>query len=455
MICECALRGLCESRRTILCEKHGVTKGVREQEICNGTSGLPDRDVAAWIGKWEQRDADSIVLERTPKTTRSIRSNGPPPTFDCDHRSELPLIGEALADVCGRLGISLGADGSALCDLCSGRGKPFAVYGCDLHGACSMGRKHSKLKKTCATCEDCTSTNRWLATRISPTGILGTEDTIQRNLATIRAEKAERFYSSRPVTATPFNRQEVKHLLYHFHPITVSRAAWMRHVEWLRDVRHDFNGRFIIGVTTKGGADDPWEYVSPDEIADLVGGEVEIVTGENSRILGEGVTFLKMLEKIRTTDPNHVFFYGHTKGVMRDAEQHGEQPHWWAEVMFDVVFRRQHLAMSALERSAICGAFRMPGGYPIGRPGVGPYWFFSGTMFAARCADVFTRNWNHLPQHYGCVEQWPRMLFRIAESECLFFDNVNNLYDRSYWESQVWPAYRAWKEQADGVAVTA
>lgn len=450
MSCECQLKGLCDARKTIRCEKHGgIIKGSREQQICNGTSGLPDEKVAAWFAKWEHRDADEILAERRPPTIPrggNSRPPGPPPTFDCTHRSLTPLTGEPLAAICKAAGITQDNEGHPLCDLCGGgKGKPFDVWGCDLHGHCTISRKHSRVGKSCVACKDCTGTTVWMQGRAIQTAELTSDEKRQRNLAMLQAEKVNQYYSSRQITATPFDGEPVRHILYHFHPITVSQAQWMRHIEWLREVRGNFNGRFIVGVTTKGDHNDEWDYVHPDEIANMLGGDVEIVTGKNSRILGEGVTFLQMLEKIRTNDPQHVFYYGHTKGVMRDPSL-GASPHWWAEVMFNVMFRRPELSVSALERSAICGAFRMPGGYPVGSPGVGPYWFFSGTMFAARCADVFSRNWNHVPLHYGCVEQWPRTLFRITESECLFFDNVNNLYDQGYWESQVWPAYHQWQE---------
>lgn len=51
----------------------------------------------------------------------------------CEHRGELLRIGT--------------------CNLCSGRGQPFEVYDCDLHGECSLNRKHSKVR-SCLACPD-------------------------------------------------------------------------------------------------------------------------------------------------------------------------------------------------------------------------------------------------------------------------------------------------------------
>jgi hypothetical protein len=90
----------------------------------------------------------------------------------------------------------------------------------------------------------------------------------------------------------------------------------------------------------------------------------------------------------------------------------------------------------------------MPGGYKDGGPGIGSNWFYSGTFFAIRLADAFGRNWDKIPTHYGCVEQWPRLNFdRATQSACLFFDNVTNLYDEQYWINTVTPAFEQWKQE--------
>lgn len=39
------------------------------------------------------------------------------------------------------------------CDLCGIKGQQFEVFACNLHGECSAGRKHSKVK-SCLTCQD-------------------------------------------------------------------------------------------------------------------------------------------------------------------------------------------------------------------------------------------------------------------------------------------------------------
>jgi hypothetical protein len=116
--------------------------------------------------------------------------------------------------------------------------------------------------------------------------------------------------------------------------------------------------------------------------------------------------------------------------------------------MFETVFRNHAGVVAALDTNGVCGSFRMPGGYRDGGPGIGSNWFYSGTFFGIRLVDAFRRNWEYMPTHYGCVEQWPRLNFeRDTQAACLFFDNVTNLYDEAYWKNEVTPAFEQWKRE--------
>lgn len=253
-----------------------------------------------------------------------------------------------------------------------------------------------------------------------------------------------------PLIGVPIDREKlVAHILYHFMPLDCEgEAIWRRHVRWLRQIRHHFNGRFIVGIVTESGHDRNGHHFMPPEcvIESLAGLGAEFVVVKNNPVLGEGVTFPKMLDLIKTDDPNEVFFYGHTKGVTRASQTLDQPPHLWAEAMFDTMFRNQDAVVDQLDEHGICGPFKMPGGFKIGRPGIGPHWFYSGTFFAARSVDVFRRAWRKLTKHYGCVEQWPRLMFdRDYESACIFEDNVHNLYDVAYWQKEITPRYNKWK----------
>jgi hypothetical protein len=42
---------------------------------------------------------------------------------------------------------------SGTCNLCGLKGQPFEIFGCDLHGECSLRKRHSGVKG-CAACAD-------------------------------------------------------------------------------------------------------------------------------------------------------------------------------------------------------------------------------------------------------------------------------------------------------------
>lgn len=259
----------------------------------------------------------------------------------------------------------------------------------------------------------------------------------------------------------PIDRTKLQsHIMYHIMPLSgETEWVWRRHCDWLREVRANYNGRLIVGVVIPG-EQDAWQYCPPEAVYEALAGlDAEFITAPNDtgsrknrkharQGKGEGVLFPQMLKKLQTSDPNHVAFYGHAKGVTRPQTPLGSAIHLWAEAMFETVFRNHNAAVDTLDNHGICGSFRMPGGYRDGGPGIGSNWFYSGTFFAMRLADVFSRKWEYLPTHYGCVEQWPRLNFdKNTQAACLFFDNVTNLYDESYWCNEVTPAFEKWKQE--------
>ena len=251
-----------------------------------------------------------------------------------------------------------------------------------------------------------------------------------------------------PLVEVPINKNRlVTHIVYFVMPLAgVSKQLWRRQVGWIRDVRHEFNGRLLVGIATPNEADKiEREYVHSDIVKQsFVGLDAEFFIEKNDETIGEGVLFLKMLEAIETRDPDEVFFYGHSKGVTKPTKR---APQIWAEASFTTLFRNRDAVVSALDIAGVVGPFLMPGGYPEKMPGVGPNWFFSGTFFAARSVDVFRRNWRELSRCYGCVELWPGENFERHEVACVFFDDVAGLYDEDYWDDVVTPAFERWKRE--------
>lgn len=264
-----------------------------------------------------------------------------------------------------------------------------------------------------------------------------------------------------PLIGKPIDRERLQsHIMYHIMPIAGDTEwVWRRHCKWLREVRHLYNGRLIVGIVTAGSGD-AWSYFPPEVVkAELQGLGAEFVEAPNDtgnarnrkkvrQGIGEGVLFPLMLGMLNTADPDQIAFYGHCKGVTRPGAAADSAVNLWAEAMFETLFRNQEAAVAALDTNGVCGSFRMRGGYREGTPGIGSFWFYSGTFFAFRLVDAFKRNWSRMPAHYGCVEQWPRLNFdQSTQAACLFFDNVTNLYDERYWQTTITPAFEKWKSE--------
>lgn len=228
-------------------------------------------------------------------------------------------------------------------------------------------------------------------------------------------------------------------------PLLAGEHIWRRHVEWLRSIRHEFNGRLIVGIVTQSKYDQPFnDVVTVQEAFAGMNAEFVVVvndsrSGSSKRSgIGEGCTFLKMLERLQTNDPNEVIFYGHAKGVTHHDKPIAAAPHIWSEACFETLFRNRLNVVASLDRAGVTGPFR--------RDQRNKY--FSGAFFAFRSVDVFRRNWNKLQPIYGCVERWPDNLFDIySEGDCVFGDHAGSLYDEKEWP-EITQRLAEWKSES-------
>jgi hypothetical protein len=180
------------------------------------------------------------------------------------------------------------------------------------------------------------------------------------------------------------DRQKVvTHILYHVMPLAgESEWIWRQHVQWLREVRPQFNGRLIVGIVTPGPGE-PRGYSPLSEVqAAFDGMDAEFVVAQNDytkgkqKGRGEGVTFPQMLAKINTTDPNQVFFYGHTKCVTRPEEKPAAAVHRWTRTIFDTTFRNRQNVIDELDERAVVGSCRVR----ASKTNRVAKWFYGGTF---------------------------------------------------------------------------
>lgn len=119
-------------------EEFGFTPNEHELRIYNGRDPHDETKVYslstpidAYRRAWTLRKNGGVI---TPVEQTSQQVSVTSDKLPCTHRqSSVARIGT--------------------CDLCSLKGQPFDVYACDLHGECSLSRKHSKMR-SCVNCND-------------------------------------------------------------------------------------------------------------------------------------------------------------------------------------------------------------------------------------------------------------------------------------------------------------
>lgn len=423
--CECPLAGYCQ--------RHGIRKTKREHEWCQGGADMSPAKRAAFIKKWEGGAAGAIAGTKTCVGCGAKKSK----TYN-------------------------GKPGTELKRLLSWFGQ-YATTGC----GCV---KHANVmdQRGCDWCEQNIETIvGWLKEEASQRSVLGfsldrvpgfeigahalVQQAIKKARELAIHERMSRT-SNPALLGFPIEPyRSTSHIIYHVMPLAgPSEWIWRQHVQWLREVRPQFNGRLVVGIVTKS-PEDPWEYNTPEEVMQAFEGMgAEFIVEQNhfgKKIRtgrGEGVTFLKMLEKLETDDPNAIVYYGHTKGVTHPGEPVDSPVRNWTKISFDALFREQDIVHTALSSHGCVGSFRVRGADRVKHPGG---WHFSGTFFAVRAAEVFRRDWRKLKNHYGCVELWVNGVFKEHESACVFFDNISHsrmLYQADFWKSTVKPRYLNW-----------
>ena len=465
---------LCQCPEPGVCTRHGVTKNVREHKLCLGVDCTAETCVKYW-NAWEngkQRGQTVPVPEPKllkPNQIKTLNSNGsiPQPTTSVGCKS--CGGGNKVAPTAAKLEFGPGSDlmyaygkmGIPHCQACIDMKYKMNAWGpdgCDEHLHEIVADMFPRAKAWQA--ENHPWIHKWTPTWIEDAAIQSRLlSDVKAAIASSREKLARRDRAlnrqpnkSKPV-GKPLDRDKVvSHILYHIMPLAgPAEWIWRRHVEWLREVRPQFNGRLIIGIVTKAPRDS-WEYCDVETVkAAFEGMDAEFVVAQNEnadgrgRGRGEGLTFPLMLEMIQTTDPNEVFFYGHAKAVTHPDQPLGAPFHLWTAALFDASFRNRAAMLDALDYYGIAGSFKVPKAANTHHN-----WHYSGTFWACRSIDVFRRDWRFLKTYYGCVEMWVNWMFDDSQAACLFLDGIPNsqlLYTPEYWRDTVTPAWETWKAE--------
>lgn len=240
---------------------------------------------------------------------------------------------------------------------------------------------------------------------------------------------------------TPGPRPMRRNLLYHVYPLRAN-DQWRSNVRRLLRYWDVFNGRKLVGVVLDGRTH-PVEAVR-EEFGDE---RIQWLVARNLPHLGERVTFVEGLRRLRSLNPDEATFYAHTKGtnntcgrrrmhddasrarVARSVEQ------WRNRMYHGCLGLRHNLLDRTLRKFAAAGCFRVAG--DVGRVHKNPddvpcHWYFAGTFFWFNHLAYFghpfpvepRRNRWAAEYHLGCM-------FHVREAHC-FLDVPRRIVGKLY-----------------------
>lgn len=233
----------------------------------------------------------------------------------------------------------------------------------------------------------------------------------------------------------------VRNLIVHCYPR--KSGKWRRTLAHLTDGSRweQFTGRKIVTIAYDECCSDPGEVCSEWPA------ECEVIIKPNIQGLQEVASFIPMMERIESREPDEFTTYIHCKGA---TQPDGHGSHGWLDLMASANLDYPDLikCMFATGKN-VCGAFRSHGLWAF----AGYHnWHFAGTWFTFRHSRIFGElDWRNIHPNFMGVEAWPGIV-PVDESGCLFYDNANtaHLYSNEYQRDFLIPSMKWWhKSLAD------
>jgi hypothetical protein len=306
----------------------------------------------------------------------------------------------APAGPCVHLGAPTGE--TVQCPSCRGRVE-LKLFACAVHGRCTQGKAAPGVA-CCAGCPDRTA---------------------------------------RP----PYPPPTLKNLLYHVAPFS-GNGVWQRNVAHLVKRIALFDGRRVVAVVTGAGLDPPGKVRAA--LAGHVHEFIELPNDPGFYGRRETTTFLPLLERVCTSDPGQVTWYGHAKGVTRPVAP-GVSVHPWTRLLYETTLDYWPLAETLLGRFPVVGAFKKPGRHFEGSQSA---WHYSGSFLWFRNAELFARDWRRVDHAWWGTESYPGLHFRPEEAGCLFHESPHlDLYHPDYI-ARVLGEYEGWRAAHEGRRTT-
>ncbi len=290
------------------------------------------------------------------------------------------------------------------------RGARLKLYECDVYGKCTIGKKVNEI----ACCKNCPS-----------------------------------------FQDVDLKKSSVRNLIYHILPV-LDNDAWKRNISNLLKRIDLFNGRRIVAVAQGSIGKQHYGRTSYSNLASLDQVKREFrdqidqfLVIDNVPTLCEVVSFPLLLEQVKSVHPNHVTFFGHSKGVVRPKTS---IVHHWTDTLYELNLDYPDLVLDQLAKYSMVGSFKKN---VKAFEGSRSTWHYSCTFFWFRNRDLFSKpNYSQIDQQWWGVESWPGCMFSRPESVCLFHEGRQyNLYNSPYWRNVVDPALIQWKKEKSSLQV--
>jgi hypothetical protein len=217
-----------------------------------------------------------------------------------------------------------------------------------------------------------------------------------------------------------------RNLIYHISPY----ANYRWNLEQLKRRWKVFNGSKVIAIVVGAGRDKQggeFIFESPEKVKELLPKDVEYLILPNNPNIRETATLLPLLKSISSTEKNSITFYGHTKGVTR-----GNHPgvKLWTELMYRFCLDHYIKVEQLLEFYFTVGCFKRYGQFK--NLDQRSFWHYSGTFFWFKNAELFSRDWQDVPQTKYGTESYLSIHFKNEEAACIFGDYAKSCYNYQY-----------------------
>lgn len=238
------------------------------------------------------------------------------------------------------------------------------------------------------------------------------------------------------VESVPFDGDPVVNLMYHIYPYG---DHWRWNLDQLMDRIDLFNGRRIVGIAVNE------KVASEQEVRKYLGSHIhEYIIVKNHPKEHEMATFQSQLAELETNDPRHITFRGHAKGVVQFTRKEDHILDW-VEMLYRTNLDQFDLVKEHLTNKAFTGSCRKFNQFNKGVDRA----TYSGSFYWFRNCFIYGRGRHFwFPKHnfrWAC-EEWPGLVVKKDDTECLFLDDAKRLYSVDYWNNTVLPLYEEWKQ---------